>query len=199
MGKKPQTGGGLKFLSNTSEHMTEQSTIYSKGEVLEALQKTAADILRRSEAPPALVGIRRGGARLMSVLKGILEKEGGQPLLSGVVDINFYRDDWTLARSFPKVGPTEIPFSLEGKRVLLIDDVLFTGRTVRAALGALGEFGRSARVELMVLVDRGHREMPVKADYAPFVMRTDREEIVDVVFGEDPGGSQDIEVLILRP
>jgi pyrimidine operon attenuation protein/uracil phosphoribosyltransferase len=176
--------------------MTDSSIIFSKDFVRESLDKVAGDILRRSDSLPSLVGVRRGGAKLMSVLKEILERKSESSLLTGVVDINFYRDDWTLARSFPKVGPTEIPFSLEGRRVLLIDDVLFTGRTVRAALGALGEFGRSARVELMVLVDRGHREMPIKADYAPIVMRTDREEIVDVVFEEGNGG---IEVRLIRP
>jgi pyrimidine operon attenuation protein/uracil phosphoribosyltransferase len=176
--------------------MNNSSIIYSKDQVTESLEKIAGDILRRSDAPPALVGIRRGGVKLMARLKEILEKKCEGPLLTGVVDINFYRDDWTLARSLPRVGPTEIPFSLEDKRVLLIDDVLFTGRTVRAALEALGEFGRSARVELMVLVDRGHREMPIKADYAPFVLRTDRDEIVDVVFENGEGG---IEVRLIRP
>ncbi|MDR2349224.1 MAG: bifunctional pyr operon transcriptional regulator/uracil phosphoribosyltransferase PyrR [Deltaproteobacteria bacterium] len=173
--------------------MTERETLYSKSLVEEALNSAARDILRRSADLPALVGVRRGGVKLMNRVRAILEKLSGKTLNHGVVDINLYRDDWTLARSFPKVGPTEIPFSLEGKRVLLIDDVLYTGRTIRAALEALSEFGRSARVELFVLVDRGHREMPIKADYAPFVIGTDKDEIVEVRFDGD-----DAEVVLTR-
>jgi pyrimidine operon attenuation protein/uracil phosphoribosyltransferase len=170
--------------------MTERETLYNPLEVEEALKLTANDILRRSEDLPVLVGIRRGGVKLMNRLKELLEKKTGNPLSTGVVDINLYRDDWTLARSFPKVGPTEISISLEGKRVLLIDDVLYTGRTVRAALCALSEFGRSTRVELFVLVDRGHREMPIKADYAPFTISTDKEEIVEVNFTDEEPGTE---------
>ncbi|MDR2460416.1 MAG: bifunctional pyr operon transcriptional regulator/uracil phosphoribosyltransferase PyrR [Deltaproteobacteria bacterium] len=169
-------------------------TLYGPNEVSAALERMAADILRRQNALPVLVGIRRGGAHLMSRLKVILEEKTATSVTTGVVDINLYRDDWTLARSLPKVGPTDLPFKLEGKRIILVDDVLYTGRTVRAALGALAEFGRASRVELMVLVDRGHREMPIQPDYTPFCISTLKSDIVEVTFQENGPG---IEVVLI--
>ncbi|MDR3154679.1 MAG: bifunctional pyr operon transcriptional regulator/uracil phosphoribosyltransferase PyrR [Deltaproteobacteria bacterium] len=177
-------------------NMPERTVLYGPEEVDRALAKAASDVLRRRDSLPALVGIRRGGVKVMDRLSEIFSTTLGRTLNSGVVDINLYRDDWTTARAFPKVGPTEIGFSLEGRRVLLVDDVLFTGRTVRAALDALSEFGRPACIELLALVDRGHREMPIQADYAPFVIRTDAGEIVEVSFD---GGAPGIEVVLTKP
>jgi pyrimidine operon attenuation protein/uracil phosphoribosyltransferase len=164
--------------------MTERVTIYGPGEVELALRRMSDDILRRKAALPVLVGIRRGGVTVSERLQEIIASVTGEKLKSAIVDINFYRDDWTLARSFPKIGPTQILFSLEGKRVILVDDVLYTGRTVRAALDALSEFGRASSIELAVLVDRGHRQMPIKADYASFTFATEFKEIVEVNFSE---------------
>ncbi|MDR2613257.1 MAG: bifunctional pyr operon transcriptional regulator/uracil phosphoribosyltransferase PyrR [Deltaproteobacteria bacterium] len=176
--------------------MPERTVLYGPDEVDMALAKAAADVLRRRDPLPALVGIRRGGVKVMGRLNEIFAKTLGRPLESGIVDINLYRDDWTQAGAFPKVGPTDIAFSLEGRRILLVDDVLYTGRTVRAALDALSEFGRSACVELLALVDRGHREMPIQADYAGFTIQTDAGEIVEVDFNGEPPG---IEVVLIKP
>ncbi|MDR1040668.1 MAG: bifunctional pyr operon transcriptional regulator/uracil phosphoribosyltransferase PyrR [Deltaproteobacteria bacterium] len=176
--------------------MPERTVLYGPEEIDRALARVAADVLRRRDPLPALVGVRRGGVPVMDRLQEIFLKTLGRELDSGVVDINLYRDDWTLARAFPKVSPTDIGFQVEGRRIVLVDDVLFTGRTVRAALDALSEFGRSACVELLVLVDRGHREMPIQADYAAFTIGTDAGEIVEVNFGN---GSPGLEVVLIRP
>ncbi|MDR2339829.1 MAG: bifunctional pyr operon transcriptional regulator/uracil phosphoribosyltransferase PyrR [Deltaproteobacteria bacterium] len=165
--------------------MNERVTLYGPKDVERALDRMSHDILRRKDVLPILVGIRRGGVTVADRIQEIIEKKTGQRLQSAIVDINFYRDDWTLARSFPKIGPTQIMFSLEGKRIILVDDVLYTGRTVRAALDALTEFGRASSIELAVLVDRGHRQMPIKADYASFNIATQFKEIVEVNFTDD--------------
>jgi pyrimidine operon attenuation protein/uracil phosphoribosyltransferase len=146
----------------------------------EALAVLAADILAARPGEPVLLGIRRGGLVLSNRLAELMRPKLGRPPAQGTLDINLYRDDWTRSRSLPKVGPTEINFSLDDRRVVLVDDVLFTGRTIRAALEALADFGRPARIELAVLVDRGHREMPIHADYAPFKVETSPGERVRV-------------------
>ncbi|MDR1546366.1 MAG: bifunctional pyr operon transcriptional regulator/uracil phosphoribosyltransferase PyrR [Deltaproteobacteria bacterium] len=156
----------------------------------------ARDILNRHDQSPILVGIRRGGVTLAERLSELMAPRLGLAPPVGIIDINLYRDDWTLARSFPKVGRTEIAYNIEDRRVVLVDDVLYTGRTVRAALDALTEFGRPGRVELAVLVDRGCREMPIQADYAAFVVGATPAEMVEVKLSAD--GSQD-EVLLLTP
>jgi pyrimidine operon attenuation protein/uracil phosphoribosyltransferase len=160
-----------------------------------ALAAMAKAIHDRHPEPPVLIGIRRGGVPLAEHLIGHLAPLFGQEPALGFVDLNLYRDEWTRARSFPKVGRTDITISLEDRRVILVDDVLFTGRTVRAALDVLSEFGRAARVELAALVDRGHREMPIQADYAPFVVKTTVEEIVEVGF---PQGGPNEGIILIR-
>ncbi|MDR1165094.1 MAG: bifunctional pyr operon transcriptional regulator/uracil phosphoribosyltransferase PyrR [Deltaproteobacteria bacterium] len=175
--------------------MAERVTIHGPAAVKEALARMGSSILERREDAPVFVGIRRGGLTVSELLQDIVASQTGERPMAGIIDINLYRDDWTLARAFPKVGKTEIPFSVEGKRVLLVDDVLFTGRTVRAALEALTEFGRSKSVELAVLVDRGRREMPIQPDYASFVLETTSQETVEVSFTENGEG----EVVLFRP
>jgi len=169
--------------------------IYGTSEIAGALAIMATDILACYEEDPVLIGIRRGGLVLSDRLAGIIAEKTGRRPAQGVIDINLYRDDWTKARALPKVGKTEISFNLDDKRVILVDDVLFTGRTVRAALEALVDFGRPSRIELAVLVDRGHREMPIEADYAPFMIATDPEERVNVYFSGQDGHTEDEVVL----
>jgi pyrimidine operon attenuation protein/uracil phosphoribosyltransferase len=110
-------------------------------------------------------------------------------VLAGSLDITLYRDDWTSQAPKPAVGETRIPFDVQGKTLVLVDDVLFTGRTIRAALEALADFGRPSKVELLVLVDRGGRELPIHPDYVGFTCETRREDRVDVLVtpfdGED--------------
>jgi pyrimidine operon attenuation protein/uracil phosphoribosyltransferase len=134
-----------------------------------------------------LVGIRTGGVFLAERLRQrILEKRKIDPL-TGVIDITLYRDDWTRLNQSPEVKKTEIHFSIEDKHVLLVDDVLFTGRTIRAAIDALLDLGRPQRVELAVLVDRGHRELPICADYVGKTLETSRGDAINVELKELAG------------
>ena len=176
--------------------MTEKSLLHGPGDINPALAAMASDILSRHPETPFLVGIRRGGVTLSERLASLMAPVLGRKPPLGVIDINLYRDDWTKARSFPKVGRTEIPIPIDDMRVVLVDDVLYTGRTARAALDALSEFGRPKRVELAALVDRGLREMPIQADYVPFKMNTKAEEMVEVVFTDDGLGDG---IILLRP
>ncbi|MDR3135197.1 MAG: bifunctional pyr operon transcriptional regulator/uracil phosphoribosyltransferase PyrR [Deltaproteobacteria bacterium] len=133
-----------------------------------ALIKMADGIYKKNkDEKPILIGIRSGGVPMATRLAKLLaerERYGSMPKL-GIVDINLYRDDWNIVRCFPKVGPTNIPYSLDNSRVVLVDDVLYTGRTVKAALGVLNDFGRPAKVELAIMADRGDRQMPIQPDY----------------------------------
>jgi len=137
-----------------------------------------------------LVGIRTGGVFLAERLKQKIFQKRGIDLPTGIMDITLYRDDWTRLSQTPEVKKTEIHFSIEDKNVLLVDDVLFTGRTIRAAIDALLDLGRPRRVELAVLVDRGHRELPICADYVGKVLETSRKDSVNVELKELAGIDQ---------
>jgi pyrimidine operon attenuation protein/uracil phosphoribosyltransferase len=176
--------------------MAEKSLLHGPGDINPALASMASDILARHKRTPFLVGVRRGGVTLSERLAALMAPALGQAPPLGVLALHPPRDDWTRARSFPKVGRTEITGSLDDLRVVLVDDVLYTGRTARAALDALSEFGRPGRVELAVLVDRGHREMPIQADYAPFILSTTAEEMVEVNFSSEGLGE---EIILIRP
>src|SRR3954470_19603122 len=133
------------------------------------LTRIAHEILERNRAVNelALVGIRTRGVPLARRLRGIIAGINQHEVPTGALDITLYRDDLMrhAVGAQPLVRSTEIPFSIDDKRILLVDDVLYTGRTIRAALDALIEFGRPKAIQLVVLVDRGHRELPIKADY----------------------------------
>jgi pyrimidine operon attenuation protein/uracil phosphoribosyltransferase len=142
----------------------------------------------------ALVGIQTRGVFLARRLAAIIETIEGVQVPTGTMDITLYRDDWTRITHHPVVQATDIPFSVDGKQVILVDDVLFTGRTIRAAMDALMDFGRAARIELVVLMDRGHRELPIMANYVGKVVETRRSETVNVLLTEKDG--QDRVVLL---
>ena len=156
----------------------------------EQMQDMLADMAqamarRHSQAAElALVGVRTGGAFLSQRLQKELAAAGLGEVRHGIIDITLYRDDWTRLHSRPQVGKTEIGFSLDEVVVILVDDVLYTGRTVRAALDALIDFGRPKRIELAVLIDRGHRELPIQPDYVGARVETSREEVIDVLLRE---------------
>jgi pyrimidine operon attenuation protein/uracil phosphoribosyltransferase len=144
----------------------------------------------------ALVGIHTRGVQLARRLRGLVGEKSGAEVDLGAVDITFHRDD-VLVRSGggplhpqPVVRGTELDFPLEGKTVVLVDDVLFTGRTIRAAIDALLEYGRPARVQLAVLVDRGHRELPIRPDYVGKNIPTSLSERVRVELEETDGGDR---------
>ena len=134
-----------------------------------------------------LVGIERRGADLARRLAALLGHGLGRPVPLGTLDINLYRDDWTSLEGKPHIGRSCIPEDVDGRVVILVDDVLFTGRTIRAALEALLDYGRPSAVELLVLVDRGHRELPIQADYVGRTVNTSRQEHVDVLLTERDG------------
>lgn len=164
-------------------------TLASGEEVSAALEKLADAVLARHGdcAGLALVGIQRRGVILAERLKDIMTTRLGHPVLSGSLDITLYRDDWTTKGPKPAVGITRIRFDVQDKLLILVDDVLYTGRTIRAALEALADFGRPRKVELLVLVDRGHRELPIHPDYVGFSRETSRETQVDVLVNEVDG------------
>jgi pyrimidine operon attenuation protein / uracil phosphoribosyltransferase len=113
----------------------------------------------------AIVGIRTGGEHLGRRIQKRIEEIEGVEVPFGVIDITLYRDDISVSDSYPKIKGTDLPFRISGTRIVLVDDVLYTGRTIRAALDAIVDFGRPKRVELAVLIDRGHRELPIRPDY----------------------------------
>ncbi len=145
-----------------------------------------------------LVGIERRGADLAGRLASDLELKSGKKIAHGTLDINLYRDDWTcLSGGSPHIGKSSIPQSTEGKKILLIDDVLFSGRTIRAALEAILDYGRPLMVELLVLIDRGHRELPIYAKYVGKYIETAKESHIDVLFKERDG--KDAVILTTSP
>jgi pyrimidine operon attenuation protein/uracil phosphoribosyltransferase len=137
-----------------------------------------------------LVGIRTGGVFLAERLRQKILQTKGINLPTGIIDITLYRDDWTRFSQTPEVKKAEIHFPIEDKHVLLVDDVLFTGRTIRAAIDALLDLGRPRRVELAVLIDRGHRELPIQADYVGKMLETSRQDSVNVELKELAGVDQ---------
>ena len=128
----------------------------------------------------AFVGIQTRGAHLARRMAGLFEQETGKSVPLGLLDITLYRDDMHDIAAQPEVKETDLPFDIDGRPLVLIDDVLFTGRTVRSAMNALIDFGRPQCIRLAVLVDRGHRELPVSADYAGLVLKTQPDDVVDV-------------------
>ncbi|MBI4507985.1 MAG: bifunctional pyr operon transcriptional regulator/uracil phosphoribosyltransferase PyrR [Deltaproteobacteria bacterium] len=168
------------------EHLVERRELLDEAGIARVLRRIAHEIVERNAGVSeiALVGIRTGGLFLAERLRRLLkDAEGVEPPL-GAVDIALYRDDVFVGLPRPEVGPTELPFSLSGKTIVLVDDVLYTGRTVRAALDALMDFGRPRAVQLAVLVDRGHRELPIQADYVGHKIDTTRKESVRVMLRE---------------
>jgi pyrimidine operon attenuation protein/uracil phosphoribosyltransferase len=147
------------------------------------------------ESPMALVGIRTRGVALAERLKARIEQRLGREIPIGWLDITLYRDDLHELDANPLVRETKIGFDPTGLCVILIDDVLFTGRTVRAALEALRDYGRPKYVKLAVLIDRGHRELPVAADVTGLALETRRDEIVDVLMTE----TDDRDAVVVRP
>ena len=161
------------------------------------LSRIAHEILERHPDVKrlALVGVRRGGVPLAHRLARLIAEAAGSTPALGALDISLYRDDFTSLAAQPITKGTDILFSIDGRTVVIVDDVLFTGRTVRAALDQLIDFGRPARIELAVLVDRGHRELPIRADYVGRTLATAREEAVQVLLREEDGRD---EVVLVR-
>ena len=165
-----------------------KSAIASMARAIEADQKSAAHI--------AIVGIQSRGVPLAARLARALGSNTGKKVDVGSLDITLYRDDLSTVGTRPILKATDIPFSIDGRAVVLVDDVLFTGRTIRAALDELVDFGRPSRISLAVLIDRGHRELPIQADYVGKTVKTMRADMVDVRLTEIDG--RDEVVLVKR-
>jgi pyrimidine operon attenuation protein/uracil phosphoribosyltransferase len=172
-------------------------TLMDAGRMARTLARVAHEILERHPDVKrlALVGIRSRGVPLARRLARLVGAAAGREPAIGALDIALYRDDFTSLAAQPITKGTDIVFSIDGRTVVLVDDVLFTGRTVRAAIDQLIDFGRPARIELAVLVDRGHRELPIHADYVGRMVATSRGEAVQVLVQEEDGRD---EVLLTR-
>lgn len=169
--------------------MKEKAKILDKDAINRALTRIAHEIVEKNKGVEnlCLVGIRNRGVYLAQRLAGCIKNIEGDEVPCGALDITLYRDDLALASGQPLVRKTEIDFDINNKNLVLVDDVLYTGRTIRAALDALIDFGRPKSIQLAVLVDRGHRELPVRADYAGKNIPTSKEERVEVRLQEADG------------
>ena len=169
-----------------SEGLVTKRELLNRAGIARALRSIAQKVLERHPDPARLmiVGIRTGGAHLAVRLRDLMNAQSKADIPFGAVDITLYRDDVFTGLLRPEVGPTDLSGSLGNKTVILVDDVLFTGRTIRAALDELMDFGRPDRVQLAVLVDRGHRELPIQADFVGLTVETTREQTVRVMLDE---------------
>lgn len=174
-----------------------ETAILDKAGIARGITRIAHEILEHNKGGEklALIGIRTGGDHLAALLRERINEIEGVEVPLGAVDITMYRDDLASRGNLP-IGKTDIPFPLDGKQVILVDDVLYTGRTIRSAMDALMDFGRPSTIQLAVLIDRGHRELPIRADYVGRNVPTSREEDIAVVFDDE---LIPVEVRLVKP
>jgi pyrimidine operon attenuation protein/uracil phosphoribosyltransferase len=166
--------------------LREKGRLMSASEIERTLVRLAHEIVEKNEgaANVGLVGIKRRGVPIAQRLAKMIEKIEKQPVDVGVLDISFYRDDLSTSGVRPTVVKGDIGFDVTGRDIILMDDVLYTGRTIRAALDALFDHGRPKSVQLLVLIDRGHRELPIQATFTGRMVPTSRREIIEVKLNE---------------
>src|SRR5882762_10046618 len=169
-----------------------RTTLLDARAMSRALQSMAVEILELAHGPDGLVlvGIQRRGVELAARLAKLIEKDEGVSVPRGALDITLYRDDLETVGPKPVIGPTHLPGDLTGRHAVIVDDVLYTGRTARAALDELADFGRPQRISLCVLVDRGGRELPIQADIVGKSIKTAPGDRVDVLIEELDGRDQ---------
>lgn len=162
--------------------MKEKAKIMDDQAMSRAVFRIAHEIIEKNKgvSEVVLIGIQRRGVPLAKQLTEHIEKVEGLKVPVGTLDITFYRDDLSLVNEHPVVNGTDIPFNITDRAVVLVDDVLYTGRTVRAALDALMDSGRPRSIQLAVLIDRGHRELPIRADFVGKNVPTSRNELISV-------------------
>jgi len=168
--------------------MIEKAHILSENDIDRVLKRISHEILERNKGSESLVfiGLQKRGVPLSDRIAKNIEKFEGTKIEKGKLDITFYRDD--IGQNIkPDIQITDIPFDIKGRNVILVDDVLFTGRTVRAALDAIIDFGRPRTIQLVVLIDRGHRELPIRADYVGKNLPTSLNEFIEVKLKETDG------------
>ncbi|MDR1472360.1 MAG: bifunctional pyr operon transcriptional regulator/uracil phosphoribosyltransferase PyrR [Synergistaceae bacterium] len=176
--------------------MREKARIMDAQAMQRAMQRIAHEIIEKNKGTDnvVLIGIQRRGVPIARQLARNIGQVEGAGVPTGMLDITFYRDDLSLLAEHPVINGTDIPFSITGKDVVLTDDVLFTGRTTRAAMDAIMEVGRARTIQLAVLIDRGHRELPVRADFVGKNVPTSRGELIAVKI---PPYDQESRVLVL--
>jgi pyrimidine operon attenuation protein/uracil phosphoribosyltransferase len=169
--------------------MSIQKVVMDADGIDRSLTRVAYELLEKNKGieDMVLVGIQTGGVFLAERLKKKISRIEGVDIPMGVLDITLYRDDLRTSNKKPRLGKTDIPFSLDNKKVILVDDVLFTGRTIRAAMDALIDFGRPKLIQLAVLIDRGHRELPIRADFVGKNLPSSLWEAVTVNLKEKNG------------
>ena len=169
--------------------MVKNKVIHNQEQIEKSLKRIAHEILEKNTEgyDLVLIGIKKRGVTLARRLSEYLKEVGNIDVPIGELDITLYRDDLSEISSQPILRKTEVPFTVKGKKVILVDDVLYTGRTIRAALDAIIDLGRPCCIQLVVLLDRGHRELPVRADYVGKNIPTSRGELVEVKLVEDDG------------
>ncbi len=172
--------------SHSAPRLREKGRILSASEIERTLVRLAHEIIEKNDGADniGLVGIRRRGVPLAERLAALIAKIEKHPIDTGVLDISFYRDDLSTSGPRPIVHPGALGFDIAGRNVILVDDVLYTGRTIRAALDALFDHGRPKRVQLLVLIDRGHRELPIEATFVGRTVQTSDREIIEVKLRE---------------
>ncbi|HJT22623.1 MAG TPA: bifunctional pyr operon transcriptional regulator/uracil phosphoribosyltransferase PyrR [Nitrospira sp.] len=184
-------------MPGVKQERAEEKLVMDGGDMARALTRIAHEVLERNKSVKhlALVGIRTGGVHLAHRLVRRLHEIEGTQVPIGELDITLYRDDLSLRKEQPVLRKTSVPFDISDKVIVLVDDVLFTGRTIRAAMDGLIDLGRPAEIQLAVLVDRGHRQLPIKATYVGKNIPTSREEQIHVLLEE--AGEED-RVVILK-
>ncbi|MBK1884464.1 bifunctional pyr operon transcriptional regulator/uracil phosphoribosyltransferase PyrR [Luteolibacter pohnpeiensis] len=170
-------------------------SILNADEIADGIKALADSIRSKTTGQEiALVGIRSRGDEVAERILTLLAEDDDRDLAFGVLDISLYRDDFEHLHENPKLQESDIPFPVEGAHIILVDDVLFTGRTIRAALDSLSDYGRPGKVELAVLIDRGHREMPIQPDYVGITLDTDRLDHV-LVSLEGADGKDEVRIV----
>jgi pyrimidine operon attenuation protein/uracil phosphoribosyltransferase len=182
-------------------NLREKGRLMSASEIERTLVRLAHEIVEKNNgaANVGLVGIKRRGVPLAQRLGAMIAKIEKQPVDIGVLDISFYRDDLSTSGQRPTVTPGAIGFDVNGRDIILMDDVLYTGRTIRAALDALFDYGRPKSVQLLVLIDRGHRELPIQATFTGRMVPTSSREIIEVKLNEIDGQEQVLLVELVEP